>query len=261
MSNNGDEDLERRLRDVLNSRGLGVPVSPDAIDRIHAGARRRQQRRAVASSLGAVAVIVIAAVAIGVRPHDHGSTLAAHKGSSPSPTAVLSSSPQATPPQQSRRRRSFQAQSLQLPSSSQQRGCRGVNTTGPKYSTPSPSAQLASTITGCSDTSLRHQRVTNERSASGKTTDAGDQLRDVGHPAAFVAQMPASVPPDTPTLFRHPIRRQPPTAGYTAASSLRPADGGMSWSAVTGVPGTVVDLAAASGNVWASRIPKRAGRL
>src|SRR5665213_3447202 len=96
MSDNGDEELERRLRDVLSSRGLGVPVSPDAIDRIHAGARRRQQRRTTASALGAVAIIAIAAIAIALRPHDHGSTLAAHKGS-PSPTTVVSSSPPASP--------------------------------------------------------------------------------------------------------------------------------------------------------------------
>jgi len=49
-----DEEFERRLRDVLSSRGLGVPVSPDALDRIHAGARRRQQRRSAAALYAAV---------------------------------------------------------------------------------------------------------------------------------------------------------------------------------------------------------------
>ena len=66
MSQQPPDDFERRLRDVLHSRGLSVPVPPDAIDRIHAGARRRQQRRNGASALGAVAVVAIAAVAIGV---------------------------------------------------------------------------------------------------------------------------------------------------------------------------------------------------
>jgi len=56
MSDDGDDELQRRQRDVLSSHRLGVPVSPDAIDRIHAGARRRQQRRTGASALGAVAI-------------------------------------------------------------------------------------------------------------------------------------------------------------------------------------------------------------
>ena len=98
MSNKGDDELERRLRDVLSSRGLGVPVSPDAIDRIHAGARRRQQRRTVASALGAVAIIAIAATAIGVRPHGHSSTTAANENTSSLPASPgVNPSPSARP--------------------------------------------------------------------------------------------------------------------------------------------------------------------
>jgi hypothetical protein len=93
MSSNGDDELERRLRDVLHSRNLGVPVPPDAIDRIHLGARRRQQRRARASALGAVAVIAIAAAAIGVRTHGDGTTVAGKLGApSASPTVAPASS-------------------------------------------------------------------------------------------------------------------------------------------------------------------------
>src|SRR6202043_3438128 len=97
MTQQPPDDFERRLRDVLHSRNLGLPVPPDAIDRIHAGARRRQQRRTGASALGAVAVVAIAAVAIGVRPHGHASNVAGTlHTASPSPTAAAASS--ASPP-------------------------------------------------------------------------------------------------------------------------------------------------------------------
>ena len=98
MSQLPPDDFERRLRDVLHSRGLSVPVPPDAIDRIHAGARRRQQRRNGASALGAVAVVAIAAVAIGSRPHGHGSDVAGTlRTASPSPTVATTSSASANP--------------------------------------------------------------------------------------------------------------------------------------------------------------------
>lgn len=66
-----DDEFERRLRDVFRSRGLSVPVSPDAIDRIHAGARRRQQYRTLASVTAAFVVVAIAGVGVGIRNAEH----------------------------------------------------------------------------------------------------------------------------------------------------------------------------------------------
>jgi len=83
-----------------------------------------------------------------------------------------------------------------------------------------------------------------------KTTDAGQHFTTVGHPAAFVAQMNARVPPGTPMVSD--IRFGDTNNGWAYGGNLfATKDGGTSWSPVTGVPGTVVDLAAASGNVWA----------
>jgi photosystem II stability/assembly factor-like uncharacterized protein len=247
MSNNGDDDLERRLRDVLHSRGLGVPVPPDAIDRIHAGARRRQQRRTGASALGAVAIIAIAAVAIGVHPHDHGSTLAAHKDSSSPSAAALSSSQPASPSGPI-------TSPTVIPSAVASTAV--VEPTAPAVAS-TPPVQVFNPVSisaiGINDYWVLGY-ITADSGPNGisirKTTDAGQHFTTVGHPAAFVAQMPASVPPDTPTVSD--IRFGDTNNGWAYGGNLFVTkDGGTSWSPVTGVPGTVVDLAAASGNVWA----------
>ena len=246
MSNNGDEELEHRLRDVLSSRGLGVPVSPDAIDRIHAGARRRQQRRTVASALGAVAIIAIAAIAIGVRPHGHGSTLVAHNGS-PSPTAVVSSSPPASPSAPI-------ASPAVIPSAVASTAV--VVPTAPAVAS-TPPVQVFNPVS-VSAISVNDYWVlgyiTADSGPNGisirKTTDAGQHFTTVGHPAAFVAQMNARVPPGTPMVSD--VRFGDTNNGWAYGGNLfATEDGGTSWSPVTGVPGSVVDLAAASGNVWA----------
>jgi photosystem II stability/assembly factor-like uncharacterized protein len=250
MSSDGDDELERRLRDVLNSRGLGVPVSPDAIDRIHAGARRRQQRRSAASALGTVAITAIAAVAIAARPHGHGlSNVAAGHTASPSHGIASTSSPAPASP----------TAPIESP------------TTG----TPSTVASAAVVEpTGSAVASIPPVQVFNPVSVSAisvndywvigfitadsgpngisikKTTDGGLHFTTIGNPPAFVAQMNAKVPPGTPTVSD--IRFGDANNGWAYGGNLfATSDGGMSWSAVTGVPGSVVDLAAASGNVWA----------
>ena len=61
MSHNlPDDDLERRLRDVLHSRQLSINPDADVLERIHAGAARRQRRhRAAVSGGAALAVIAV----------------------------------------------------------------------------------------------------------------------------------------------------------------------------------------------------------
>src|SRR5450432_3320242 len=89
-----DEEFERRLRDVLHSRSLGVPVAPDAVDRVHAGARRRQQRRSAVAALGAVAIIGIVALSVGLGTNGHGSNVAANlHPAGPAASDLVSSSP------------------------------------------------------------------------------------------------------------------------------------------------------------------------
>ena len=246
MSNNGDEELERRLRDVLSSRGLGVPVSPDAIDRIHAGARRRQQRRTGASALGAIAIIAIAAIAIALRPHDHGSTLAAHKGS-PSPTTVVSSSPPASP--------SAPIASPAVMPSAVASTAVVVPTAPAVASTPpvqvfNPVSVSAISVNDYWVLGYTQAGVTTSTTVL-RTTNAGKTFASVGNPDAIIGTISRG-PPGTDTKVISDIRFGDTNNGWAYGGGLfATANGGTSWTAVTQIPGDVVDLAAANNTVWA----------
>jgi photosystem II stability/assembly factor-like uncharacterized protein len=241
-----DDDLERRLRDVLHSRGLGVPVPLDAIERIHAGARRRQQRRSAVAALGAVVVIGVVAGAIGLNVGGgHGSNVAARVNTANS-SAVVSSSPSAVGSS------SPQVSSPVSPSAS---GVIVVPTASPAVSTPPVQVfnPVSVSAVGVNDYWVLGY-ITADSGPDGitimKTTDAGQHFTKVGSPSAFVAQMNAKVPPGTPMVSD--IRFGDLNNGWVYGGNLfTTSDGGTSWSAVSGVPGSVVDLAAASGNVWA----------
>jgi photosystem II stability/assembly factor-like uncharacterized protein len=245
-----DDELERRLRDVLRSGGLGMPVPPDAIDRIHAGARRRQQRRSAGAALGAVVVIGVVAGAIGLNVGGgHGSSVAA-KVSISSASVVVSSSPSGV---------ASSTVPVSSPASPSASGVIVVPTAAPAVSTPPTQVfnPVSVSAVGVNDWWVLGY-ITADSGSNGitvmKTTDAGQHFTKVGAPSAFVTQMVASVPPDTPMVSG--IRFGDLNNGWAYGSSLfETSDGGTSWSAVTGVPGDVVDLAAASGNVWAVSNP------
>jgi photosystem II stability/assembly factor-like uncharacterized protein len=251
MSSNGDDELERRLRDVLRSGALGVPVPPDAIDHIHAGARRRQQRRTGASALGAVAIIAIAAIAIGVRPHTHGTTVAAKvSAASSSPFAPLSASPVPLPVIVSESPGVASSPPVAASSAPVAASSVPVVASTPPVQVFNP---VSISAVGINDYWVLGY-ITADSGPDGitimKTTDAGQHFAKVGNPSAFVAQMLAITAPDTPIVSD--IRFGDTNNGWVYGGSFfATRDGGMSWSAVTGVPGNVVDLAAASGNVWA----------
>jgi hypothetical protein len=237
-----DDEFERRLRDIFRSRGLGVPVSPDAIDRIHAGARRRQQRRSGAAVLGAVAIIGIAAIGIGARPHGHGSTVAANK-STPSPSAAVSSSlpaapavspspavsasavvvptPVVSPPETSATAASFLALSV---------SAIGPNVYWVLGSAPCAAGQCAT---------LEH------------TTDAGATFTHIGHIGAGgeMPLVPTTV--EDGTTVRD-VRFGDAQNGWLYGGAFYSThDGGSTWTADTSLPHDVIDVAAASGQVWA----------
>ena len=249
MSSNGDDELERRLRDVLSSRSLGVPVSPDAINRIHAGARRRQQRRSAASALGAVAVIAVAAIGIAVRSYDHGSTATAdNHTASPSPVFSSASAPAVSP-------------TAPLASATSTPG----NVASPRVVEPTASAIASSPPTkvfnpvSVSAISLNDYWVLGYNTTSDggidsatimRTTDAGQHFTTIGSPDVYVAESPVRPPPTVVEISD--IRFGDSNNGWAYGGGLfKTADGGASWSQVTGVPGNVVDLAAANGDVWA----------
>lgn len=246
MSSNGDDELERRLRDVLNSRGLGVPVSPDAINRIHAGARRRQQRRSAASALGAVAIIAIAAVAIGLRSYDHGSTTTADNHT-PSPSPGASAAPVSrTAPLTSPARTSDTPSAL---------ASAGLVEPTASFVASAPSTTVFNPVSvsavGVNDYWVLGytQSGTTTSTTVMQTTDAGTTFATVGSPAAIIGAISRG-PAGNATVSD--IRFGDTNNGWAYGGNLfATADGGASWSAVTGVPGIVVDLAAASGNVWA----------
>jgi len=248
MSNDGDDELERRLRDVLSSRGLGVPVPPDAINRIHAGARRRQQRRSVASALGAVVIIAIAATAIGVRSYDHGSTVTAdNHTASPSP-ALSSGSAAAVSPS------AELASTTSTPSNGASPVVVEPTASGIALSPPTemfnPVSVSAISVNDYWVLGYTQSGVSTTTTVL-RTTDGGKTFSSVGSPNAIIGTISRG-PPGTESKVISDIRFGDTTNGWVYGNHLfETANGGVSWSPVTGVPGNVVDLAAASGNVWA----------
>jgi hypothetical protein len=258
MTQQPPDDFERRLRDVLNSRGLGVPVPPDAIDRIHAGARRRQQRRTGASALGAVAIIAIAAIAIGVRPHGHGgSTVASNlhtaseapsvaPASGSSPTAgrfgVVSPSTVASAPLSSAPATSPLPQPLASESGA--------------ASQPAGFTPVSVSAVGLNDYWVLGYKTTKTSDGFGitstveQTTDGGQHFTTDTTPPAAVAQAPIKGASGGPTISQ--IRFGDAKDGWVFGSTLySTTDGGASWSAANGVSGGVVDLVAANNTAWA----------
>jgi hypothetical protein len=252
-----DEEFERRLRDVLHSRGLGVPVPGDAIDRIHAGARRRQQRRSGASALGAVAIIAIAAIAIGVRPHGHGgSNVAANlRSAAPSPTVAAASS--ATPTT------SPSAPISASPSAAPFSSAPATSPVAQPFGSESAAAGQPAGFTpvSVSAVGLNDYWVlgyTTTKSAGGfgitstveQTTDSGQHFVTDTTPPADVAQAPIKGASGGTTISQ--IRFGDAKDGWVFGSTLfATTDSGASWSAVNGISGGVVDLVAANNTAWA----------
>jgi hypothetical protein len=262
MTQQRPDDFERRLRDVLHSRNLGVPVPPDAIDRIHAGVRRRQQRRASASALGAVAVIAIAAVAIGVRPHGHASNVASPlRTASPSPTVAAASSASPTAG-----RFGVLSAPASAPVSASAAPVSSAPAIAPRIqpfasesaaaSQPGGFTPVSVSAVGLNDYWVLGYTTTTTSDGFGvtstlkQTTDGGQHFTTDTTPTAFIAQAPIKLAPDAPTISQ--IRFGDAKDGWTFGSKLfSTTDAGTSWTAVNGVAGGVVDLVAANNTAWA----------
>jgi hypothetical protein len=243
MTDPGDDELERRLRDVLHSRGLGVPVPPDAIDRIHTGAHRRQRRRMAASATAAaaaVAVVAVAAIGVGLRPAGRGSTVVA-ASSSPvaSPTAspvplplIVSGSPGvvSSPP---------------VAASSE-----AVFASTPPTPVFNPVSVSAISVNDYWVLGYTQTGVTSSTTVM-KTTNAGKTFTTVGSPAAIIATFSRG-PRGSNTKMISDIRFGDANNGWAYGDNLfATTDGGTSWSEVTGMPDAVVDLVASNGVAWA----------
>jgi len=250
-----ENEFERRLREVLHSRGLGVPVPPDAINRIHAGARRRQQRRTGASVLGAVAMIAVAAIAIGVR-HGHGSNVAANlrtTSASPTVAAVTSASPSTArfgPASPSASAAPFRSAAPTSPLT-QPLASESTAAGQPIGFTP-----VSVSAVGLDDywvlgyTSTKTASSYNVAATIERTTDGGQHFVTATTPPASVAQAPTKGASGAATISQ--IRFGDATNGWTFGSTLfATTDAGASWAAVQGIPGSILDLVASNNTAWA----------
>jgi photosystem II stability/assembly factor-like uncharacterized protein len=247
----GSDDLERRLRNVLRSRRLNVDAAPDALNRIHAGVARRRQRRTAMSSAATLAIVGVVVAAVVVRPHErpaigadqqHVSSSAdslpptqpSGVGIRPSPTGTTGSSiSPVTPPN--------------LPSMSASDASNAPTT----FNAVSVSAVSADHFWV-----LGYSMTTYADGASGggatilSTTDGGAHFSKTGTIDVIVAQVPMSRPYGVPTVSD--IRFGDATHGWAFGDALYETDdAGATWSQTTEVPGAVVDLVATNNVAWA----------
>jgi hypothetical protein len=255
-----DEEFERRLRDVLHSRSLGLPVPPDAIDRIHAGARRRQQWRSAGAVVGAVAVIAVVAGAIGLSASGgHGSNVAApFHTASPSTFAPLTASPVPLPLVVSESP-SSPAVVVSPPSSA----VPTLESTAPAAATPypSPGSAVPADFTPISVTAVNdntywvlgtQQCGSVACTAIVNTTDAGAHFTEVAAPHA------STITIDNATRPVSNLRFADSANGWAYGDALwTTADGGATWADTSLPAGSVKDLeaarnpGAAAGTAWA----------
>ncbi len=252
-----DDEFDRRLRDVLRSRASAVTPDADALDLIHAGARRRQRRHRVAVSGGtALAVVAVAAVGITLRPtHHDGSRLAGGASTTastaPSTASSTLSAPVSPPP-------------------------ATVAPTANKFTATAPVAPTAATIAagGAPPAGFAPVSVTAVNAntywvlghapcAQGtcvgiaQTTDGGKTFTEIGAPASMlVPDVPGNADVfDSSTISD--IRFVDGKDGWAFGAGLwQTTDGGQHWAQYPADPnlpilGGVQQLAVASGDAWA----------
>jgi hypothetical protein len=255
-----DEEFERRLRDVLSARSLGVPVPPDAIDRIHAGARRRQQRRSGGAVLGAVAVIAVVAGAIGLSGGGgHGSTVAGRLNTASPSTFPHHSELQAPSPVLVSESPSSPVVSASPPSSAVPT-LKSTATAAPTPY-PSPGSAVPADFTPVSVTAVNDKTywVLGTQQCGSvlctaivNSTDAGAHFIEITAPHAATISIDNSTRP----VFN--LRFADSDNGWAYGDALwTTADGGVTWADTSLPAGSVKDLeaarnpGAAAGTAWA----------
>ena len=242
-----EDDLERRLRAVLHSRRLNVAPDTDALERIHAGARRRQRRQRIATSgVAALAVVAVAVTGVVVRPGHHRAVTAdGFKTPSLTATQTPSVAPSSTP--------------SSAPSSGNAQVTASDKVAVPAATIPAggapPKGFVPMSVTAIDDNTywvLGHAPCKNGTcTALAKTTDAGKTFTEVGAP-------PSALVPDNPgnkDVFGADtiadVRFVDSNDGWAYGGALwETTDGGQHWKAAY-IPGAVQKLEVASGRAWA----------
>jgi hypothetical protein len=234
--NEPDDDLGSRLRDVLRDGALSVPAAPNALDRIHAGARRRQHRRNAASSAAAVVVVAMAATGVvALRPHAH-ATVSAGKEHTTSPSvSVTPSTVGVVSP----------APTTALPSASASQP--SVSTIAVNFDPVSVTAISTNSYWVLGSTACAAVRC----AALAHTTDGGATFTRLGR-TSDGSPMPSIVTTVEDGTTVRDVRFGDPKNGWLYGGALYAThDGGATWAPDNSIPNDVVDLAAASGEVWA----------
>lgn len=231
-----DDEFERRLRDVLHDRQLSVTPAPDALDRVHAGVRRRHQHRMLASGLTAVAVIAVAATGVALHVNSDGGS---HPVAAPLITTAAPTTPTSTP--------STQAASSPAPL---------LSSAAVVVPTPTPSAPALS-IASFTAVGLQSYWVlgatpgcTAGCTGVERTSDGGKTFERVGVTNTKTALPALANGTDTAATVSD-IRFADATHGWIYGGALlATSDAGQTWTPVA-MPGLVVDLAAVNGTAWA----------
>jgi photosystem II stability/assembly factor-like uncharacterized protein len=229
-----DDEFERRLRDVLHDRQLSVTPAPDALERVHAGVRRRHQHRIVASGVAVIAVVAVAVGGVALRSNSGGSKLVAGDHISAAPFAPGTP---ATQPKVSASPSQFSSAAIVAPTPSP---------VGPQLTVASFTAVGTSSYWVLGATPDCTGGCTHVE----RTTDGGKTFESVGVMADKTA-LPV-LTTGTPTASSvTDIRFADATHGWLYGGALlSTSDAGDTWSPVT-MPGLVVDLAAVNGTAWA----------
>lgn len=246
-----NDDLERHLRDVLHSRKLSISPPPDAIARIHAGAKRRRRRQhAITSGVAAVAVVGIALSVAVLRPtHNTGTNVAGGPTSTSALSTTVSSSSVATP----------SPAPSELVSASAPTAISGLRTPAPASTIPGGGAPPADfspisvTAVNAKTFWVLGHAACGDQTCTGvaKSTDAGKSFTEVGAPAStLVPDVPGSANVFGVNTISD-IRFVDAKNGWAFGGGLwQTSDAGDTWSFVA-IPGAVQRLEVASGRAWA----------
>lgn len=250
-----DDEFGRRLHDVLHSRASSISPDAGALERIHAGARRRQRRhRATVSGGAALAVIAVAAVGVTLRPTHHGGSQLA---GGPSSTAATSATARPTV--------------SDLPSPVTPTVAPSSNTftaTGPASSNfptipaggAPPKGFVPTSVTAVSTATywvLGHAPCPSiSCPAVAKTSDGGKTFTEVGAPGAAVGPDDPQSRPKYGSNLVTDIRFGDGKNGWAFGGEFwQTTDGGLTWSPVVVAGATqqfaVEQLAAANNRAWA----------